>query len=219
MIIYQILTIIKIRTKINIGVSEVQIRVKEAAKRLGLHPSRIRQLITEGKLPAIRHGKRLLLIKETDLNLIHPSNKHLRSPNLSNLNPIDLIDLINKQNSKIENLEKEILNLKQAFLHFGENLPLPPQISLPKNKEIISQSPSKEPDSTNSQYYVSKLRLEWLKANQQQYAGKYLGFNQENLVSIGITYKEAKENAIKAGTLNPFVVHVPDPKVIYEISW
>lgn len=66
---------------------------------------------------------------------------------------------------------------------------------------------------------INKQRLEWLKANQEKYADKYLGFDQEKLVSIASTYKEAKELAIKAGVENPFIVHMPDPKVVYHINW
>jgi len=71
----------------------------------------------------------------------------------------------------------------------------------------------------NDKKSTSHQRLEWLKTNQKEYAGKYLAFDKKDMVSIGITYKEAKENAVQKGVSNPFVVHVPDPDVVYHVNW
>ena len=52
---------------------------EEAAVALGVTPARIRQLITEGKLPAQRFG-RAHVIRETDLSLVE-DRKVGRPPN------------------------------------------------------------------------------------------------------------------------------------------
>lgn len=41
--------------------------IAEAAARLGLSPSRIRQFIADGRLPAHRYGQRVVLIDEAAL--------------------------------------------------------------------------------------------------------------------------------------------------------
>ncbi len=205
----------------------MEITVKEAAKRLGLHPSRIRQLITEGKLPANRHGKRLLLINESDIELIKlPSLYSKSTRTLKNKDKSDsdkeLLNTIQLQNLKIQNLEEELLKLKlkissveQIYIALQQSQILHPS----QPAKLLNQEITQPLQPLISAQSINKQRLEWLKANQENYAGKYLGFDQEKLVSVASTYKEAKEHAIKAGVTNPFIVHMPDPKVVYHINW
>jgi excisionase family DNA binding protein len=212
----------------------MEITVKEAAKRLGLHPSRIRQLITEGKLPAKRPGKKVLLINELDLNLIEVNHRYSKTnPNPSPSSKLDdLIDIIKLQNSKIQTIEKELFKLKEKFLLAEENplssqhqghLALPNLVTSPETNNLTSKVLAKSSEAINepsaSSLNVQAQRLLWLKANQENYKGKYLAFDQEKLVSTAPTYEEAKEAAIDLGVLKPFVVHVPDPNNVYHINW
>lgn len=89
--------------------------------------------------------------------------------------------------------------------------------SLPSKSLATLSEPINKPytNSINAQ----TQRLQWLKANQEKYAGKYLAFDQEKLLSVATTYKEARETAINLGVLKPFVVHVPDPNIVYHINW
>lgn len=46
--------------------SDDWLKVVAVARRLGVSPSKVRQLISEGSLPAIRHGKRgMYLVRES----------------------------------------------------------------------------------------------------------------------------------------------------------
>lgn len=197
----------------------MEITVKEAAKKLGLHPSRIRQLITEGKLPAARQGKRLLLIRESDLKLIKPTSHYSRAGKVSNKTVDDLVGLINKQNLKIESLEKDLLALKEKIFSLEPTSKLSQQPNLLKKKENPPQPLSGSEENISKEKSISNKRLEFLKANQKLYAGKYLAFDQEKLLFVASTYKEARESAVKAGILKPFVVHVPDPEIVYFVNW
>jgi excisionase family DNA binding protein len=197
----------------------MEITVKEAAKKLGLHPSRVRQLITEGKLPAKRPGKRLLLIKESDLELLQTNLGYSTVNKLPNIKIDDLFDVIQSQNFKIENLEKELIKVKEKVLFFEQNYSSHQQTNSSQVEETTTETSPKRLEPTKSQKSISTQRLEWLKANQEKYAGKYLAFDQEKLISFASTYKEAKENAVNLGISKPFVVHVPDPNLVYHINW
>ncbi len=51
-------------------------------------------------------------------------------------------------------------------------------------------------------------QLEWLKANREKYAGKYVALCGNKLVGKGETFREAGERAKKKGFQNSFVTFV-----------
>ena len=63
-----------------------------------------------------------------------------------------------------------------------------------------NQIPSSAPDDENR-----KSQLEWLKANREKYAGKYVALVGDRLVGEGDTIREAREKAKENGFQNPFL--------------
>lgn len=51
-------------------------------------------------------------------------------------------------------------------------------------------------------------QLEWLKANREKYAGKYVALDGDVLVGHGATLREASEKAKQNGAENPFLIRV-----------
>ncbi len=51
-------------------------------------------------------------------------------------------------------------------------------------------------------------QLEWLKANREIYAGKYVALSGNELVGESETFRGAREQALKKGFQNPFVTFV-----------
>ena len=50
--------------------------------------------------------------------------------------------------------------------------------------------------------------MEWLKANREEYAGRYVALEGDRLVGCGATIREANEQARRAGFAHAFLVHV-----------
>ncbi len=53
-----------------------------------------------------------------------------------------------------------------------------------------------------------KVRLDWLKAHREEYAGNYVALDEDRLVGIGKTYQEAHLAAMKNDAKNAFITHV-----------
>lgn len=53
-----------------------------------------------------------------------------------------------------------------------------------------------------------RRQLEWIKANREKFAGKYIALSADKLVGEGATRREAKEKAIENGCRNPFLTFV-----------
>ncbi|CAN5252562.1 hypothetical protein BH20ACI1_BH20ACI1_27200 [soil metagenome] len=53
-----------------------------------------------------------------------------------------------------------------------------------------------------------KRQLEWLKANREKYAGKYVALVGDKLVGEGKTIREAHEKAKENGFQNPFLTMI-----------
>jgi len=53
-----------------------------------------------------------------------------------------------------------------------------------------------------------KSQLEWLKANREKFAGKYIALSGTELVGESETFRGAREQALEKGFQNPFVTFV-----------
>lgn len=53
-----------------------------------------------------------------------------------------------------------------------------------------------------------RWRMEWLKTNREEYAGKYVALYDKKLVGVGQTIREANEQARQKGIENAFLVRV-----------
>lgn len=70
-----------------------------------------------------------------------------------------------------------------------------------KNKIITENAPAFSDEERRQQ-------LEWLKANREKYAGKYVALSAAELIGEGKTLREAREQAKQKGFQNPFVTFV-----------
>ena len=62
---------------------------------------------------------------------------------------------------------------------------------------------------TDSEAALKRLQhMEWLKANREEYAGRYVALEGDRLVGCGATIREANEQARRAGFAHAFLVHV-----------
>jgi hypothetical protein len=50
--------------------------------------------------------------------------------------------------------------------------------------------------------------LAWLKAHREEYAGLYVALDGDRLVGSGASMREAREQALQAGSEHPFITHV-----------
>lgn len=60
-------------------------------------------------------------------------------------------------------------------------------------------------------------QIEWLKANREKYAGKYVALHGSELVGEGKTLREAREKAKENGFPNPFLTFVYSENDIPQI--
>lgn len=63
------------------------------------------------------------------------------------------------------------------------------------------------------------LRMNWLKANREKYAGQYVALNGDKLVGKGKTIREAHEQAKQNGIEKPFLVRVSSENEILSGGW
>ncbi len=55
---------------------------------------------------------------------------------------------------------------------------------------------------------VKRRQLEWLKDNREKYAGQYIALDGDQLVGLGATIREAREQAKQNGVKSAFLVRV-----------
>lgn len=72
---------------------------------------------------------------------------------------------------------------------------------------------------TNDEIQKRKHHIQWVKAHQMEYAGKYVALNGYCLVGEGDSYPEAYEMARKAGINKPFVTQVFAPDTTVFVGW
>jgi hypothetical protein len=58
--------------------------------------------------------------------------------------------------------------------------------------------------------------LAWLKAHREEYSGRYVALNGDQLMGDGLTIKEATERAKENGCDAPFLVYVLSSEVVAE---
>lgn len=77
----------------------------------------------------------------------------------------------------------------------------------------LSQSNNGDDDATRAR------RLEWLKANREQYAGQYVALAGDVLVGHGRTLREAHAQAKEKGVENPFLVRLTSESEVLFAGW
>lgn len=73
--------------------------------------------------------------------------------------------------------------------------------------------------SQNSDDETRKRQLEWLKANRENFAGKYVALIDDRVVGEGRTIGEAREQALKNGFKNPFLTRVYSERDVPFGGW
>ena len=58
---------------------------------------------------------------------------------------------------------------------------------------------------------LRRRRMDWLKANAERYGGQYVALDGDCLVSVGPTFRAAREAAQKLGHTKVFVTYLPKP--------
>lgn len=97
------------------------------------------------------------------------------------------------------------LKAQLAALSPQEKLELARFLAEQARLDAITQQAEAKPHAVIDQ---RELHLAWLKANREQYAGKYVALNGNQLVGHGATLREANEAARQQGVDHPFLVHV-----------
>lgn len=65
-------------------------------------------------------------------------------------------------------------------------------------------------------YNPRTQEFKWLRTNREQYAGKWVALEGDQLVAVGENAKTVLDEARAAGTEHPLLVQVPDPN---ELPW
>jgi len=66
---------------------------------------------------------------------------------------------------------------------------------------------------------IRNKRIDWLKANREEYAGQYVALDGNKLVGTGKTIREADEQAKQNGVNKPFLVRVSGEDEILSGGW
>jgi len=71
----------------------------------------------------------------------------------------------------------------------------------------------------NNETDIRNKRIEWLKANREEYARQYAALDGGKLVEVGKTIREADEQAKQNGVNKPFLVRVSSKNEILSGGW
>lgn len=66
---------------------------------------------------------------------------------------------------------------------------------------------------------IRKLRMEWIKAHREEYAGQYVALEGDRLVGAGRSIREANEQAKEKGFKNPFLVRITSEHETLSAGW
>ncbi len=83
-------------------------------------------------------------------------------------------------------------------------------------------SPNASPDlaaDADTTETKRRLRTEWLKQHQAEYAGKYVALNGDQLLGVGATYPEAARAARASGVHRPYIDYIPIPGSVGFGGW
>lgn len=73
--------------------------------------------------------------------------------------------------------------------------------------------------TTDETAEVRHRRLEWLKANREQYAGQYVALSGDRLVGHAARISEARAQALANGVENPFLTRVESIETTVPAGW
>jgi Family of unknown function (DUF5678) len=101
-------------------------------------------------------------------------------------------------------------------------LPLPEKAQLAAFLSEQLRHAGEQPSEANSVATdddIRQRRTEWIKAHREEYAGKYAALEGDQLVGIGRTIREAREQAIAKGFNNPFLVRLTSEHETLSAGW
>ena len=80
--------------------------------------------------------------------------------------------------------------------------------------EVLQNNLRRQTTGSNADAETRRKRLEWLKANREEYAGKYVALDGDRLVGHAATIREAREQAQEKGVENPFLVRLESENTV-----
>ena len=61
-----------------------------------------------------------------------------------------------------------------------------------------------------------RKRMLWLKAHREQYGGQYVVLENDTLIAVGQSYRDARERALAAGKPAAFIAYLPKIDEVVE---
>jgi sorbitol-specific phosphotransferase system component IIBC len=83
-------------------------------------------------------------------------------------------------------------------------------------KENSQHPQAQDYDQTDE---IRRKRMEWIKTHRDEYDGRYVAFYGDVLVGVGLTIREAREEAISKGIDNPFLVRITSEQTTLSAGW
>ena len=102
------------------------------------------------------------------------------------------------------------------ILEQARNLPAAQQRQI---VEVLQNNLRRQTTGSNADAETRRKRLEWLKANREEYAGKYVALDGDRLVGHAATIREAREQAQEKGVENPFLVRLESENTVLAAGW
>lgn len=85
--------------------------------------------------------------------------------------------------------------------------------------EALQNNLRRQTTVANADAETRQKRLEWLKANREEYAGQYVALDGDQLVGHAATIREAHEQAKAVGVENPFLVRLESENTVLSAGW
>jgi len=73
-----------------------------------------------------------------------------------------------------------------------------------------------EADHDADKVDTRQKRMQWLKAHREEYGGHYVALEEDFLIAVGQSYREARESALAAGKPGAFITYLPKPDEVLE---
>ncbi|HKQ08176.1 MAG TPA: DUF5678 domain-containing protein [Blastocatellia bacterium] len=85
--------------------------------------------------------------------------------------------------------------------------------------EQLQQAGDQTPEASAIDDDIRQRRTEWIKAHREEYAGKYVALEGDQLVGVGQTIREARQQAKEKGFKNPFLVRLTSEHETLSAGW
>ncbi len=84
-------------------------------------------------------------------------------------------------------------------------------IDLERLEEWLEKRKSEQSAKKNSETYIYKKRMQWLKDNRAEYGGQYVVLDGERFLGAAKSYSEGRKIAAAAGVPGAFVNYLSRP--------